>query len=261
VSQWWRDRLGVELGPAEVAITRVGRGLRRRSVEARRVRPARSDDARNWRDAVAALDAEVATAQWRNADLVVCPSDHFLHYDVLPWSDELRSEEEIHAFARHRLRETYGEGAESWMVALSVAWPGRRRLVAAIEQALVDALAELAERRHLRLAQVKPRFTALLDGCRRVLKEASFWFAAAEPGRLALARAEGGEWQSLASARDGEDAGQALFGLLVRESFAVDPNAAPRRIYAHQLSSVVAEKVTEAGWEIIPVNPRWNWNA
>ncbi|HKA42623.1 MAG TPA: hypothetical protein VKF40_11585 [Burkholderiales bacterium] len=261
MSQWWRDRLGVELGPAEVVIARVGRGLRRRSADVRRLRPPQSDDARDWREAVAALDAEIASAQWRNADLIVCPSDHFVHYDVLPWSDELRSEEEVRAFARHRLRETYGEGAEAWMVALSLAWPGQKRLVAAMEQALVEALAEVAVRHQLRLAEVKPRFTALLDGCRRALSEKSFWFAAAEPGRLALARAWDGEWQSLASTRDGGDAGQALCSLLVRESFAVDSEAATRRIYAHELPGAVAEKVGEAGWEIVPVSPRWNWSA
>src|SRR5262249_58195556 len=115
-----------------------GGGWGGRSADGGRRRPPQSDDARDWREAVAALDAEIASAQWRNADLIVCPSDHFVHYDVLPWSDELRSEEEVRAFARHRLRETYGEGAEAWMVALSLAWPCQNRLLAAMEHALLE---------------------------------------------------------------------------------------------------------------------------
>ncbi|MCC6532011.1 MAG: hypothetical protein IT531_05640 [Burkholderiales bacterium] len=257
MSPWWRERLPAELGPLEVRLGRVSRGSRKAAVSAAQRQLAPSGDPQDWRAALAALDELlVALKPAAGAGLEVRLSNQFVRYSMLPWSDELRSEAEVHAFARHRLRETYGGVADDWAVSLSAGWPGKPRLAGAIEQSLLDALAALAQRTRLKLASIEPRFSALADRRRRALKGARFWLAQSESGRIVLARADKGQWESLVSARDGGAPVTALLSLLAAERFAMDDDQASRRLYCDGFPAGDEAALAAAGWEIVPAQPR-----
>ena len=250
MSPWWRDALRAQLGPQRVQVLQPARRWPRRSPRSWEAALAPADDPQQWSGALAAAEAGLLElADTGAARLHVCLSNQFVRYTVLPWSDELRSESEVHAFAQHRMREVYGELAASWQIALSAGWPGVPRIAAAVERALLEALVELAARARLRLQAVVPHFSLLADSRRRELRGAAFWLAAAESGRLVLARSERGEWRSLAAARDAGAPVAALLALLAREGFGLAEAQIPRRVYVDGLSSAERATLADAGWE------------
>jgi len=238
------------LAPGAVSLRRVSRGPRRRTLVAREAAVEAVEDARDWRGAAAAFEAELAAAGWRNADLTVSLATDFVRFDIVPWSDDLEGEREVEAFARHRLQATYGEAAVAWRVALARGRPGCSRIVAAVEGELVDALAAIARRHGLRLAALRPGLVGLIDASLRGLGREGFWFAAAEPGRLALLRAANGQWAGIETVAAGSDPGQALLGLLARAAFDAGNAGEPRVVHVHGLGAAVATRLSEAGWQV-----------
>ena len=254
MSPWSRDTLRAELGPQRVALVRRHARWSRRPEARWESALAAGDDPQQWAGALAALDAGLAAlAHTRQAELHVTLSNQFVRYAVLPWSDDLRSETEVLAFARHRMRETYGEPAETWEIVLATGWPGVPRVAAAVERGLIEALVELARRAQLRLRAVAPHFGLLADSRRRELRGPAFWLAVVESGRIVLARSAHGEWLSLAAARDAGAPAATLLALLARECFGLDEAEAPKRIYVHGLDVAERSALGEAGWETVPL--------
>jgi len=252
VSPWWRERVHASVGPLRVELVRA-RGAASARASARTLVP--EGDLQDWHPALAELEAMLAgMSGMRGGELRVQLSNQFVRYAVLPWSDALRSEGEVLAYARHRLRETYGDLAQDWTIALAAGWPGRPRVVAAIEPALVTALGAAARRAGLRLAAVEPHFTALADRCRRRMRAKQFWLAASESGRVVLARASRGEWVSLATARAGGDPARALMAMLAREGLVAPAEPAPKQLYTAGMAPAHAAALADAGWQVVPLD-------
>jgi hypothetical protein len=254
VSPWSRDVLRAELRPQRVTLARMPCAWPQRSGERwESVLPV-AEDPRQWAAALEALEAGLGALEHsRPARLRVCLSNQFVRYALLPWSDDLRSESEVMAFARHRMRETYGDPAAAWEIVLAAGWPGVPRVAAAIERALLEALVALGRRAQLRLEAVEPHFGVLADSQRRRLHGEAFWLAAWESGRIVLARTERGEWCSLASARDADAPIPTLLAMLARESFGLDEARLSKRIYVHGAAAQERSALADAGWEAVPL--------
>ena len=114
----FRDEVAVFLAPSLVLLVRSRGGLTPKPLaeHAVQVEPANASD---WSAALAALDAEIGQSTWREANVRIVVSDHWVRHDVLPWSVELAKESERLAHARYLLSSTYGDVVEQWSVALS----------------------------------------------------------------------------------------------------------------------------------------------
>jgi len=197
VSPLWRDRIAVFIGPASVHLTRYARGLRPR--ETNRYALECGDDT-GWQSVVDTLRRALVTLAWQRADAHVAVSNQFVRFALVPDAGKLRNDAERSEAARHTLRSVYGEQAERWRVVLDHG--GSRSAVAAgIERELVDGVVATLAAAKLRAVSVEPLLATALNLCRREVGSEPTWFAVTEPGRIALAYLDRGEWQTIRSRR------------------------------------------------------------
>lgn len=194
----WRDHLHIALCPDRLVLLRMQRGLRPRPAAKLAMT---CDGGEGWECALAALAAETAKPEWQNADVTVILSNHFVRYQLLPWSDQLGSNEERAALARHCYGEVYGAAAAEWDLRWSEDQPGAPWLASAVESALLERLREIMQQAGLRLHSVQPYLMSAFNRWRKEFNGEWQWFVLGEPGRLCVAQIQGGSWRSIRSHR------------------------------------------------------------
>src|SRR5512143_3410684 len=84
----WRNHLYIALCPDRVVMLYIQRGLRPR-LGAKLEMPCEGEH--GWECTLAALAGVAANPEWQNADVTVVLSNHFVRYQLVPWSDQLSS--------------------------------------------------------------------------------------------------------------------------------------------------------------------------
>lgn len=204
MSPLWRDEVAVLLAPRQLVLTRMSRGLRPRCIADLR-RTVDASASLDWRPTLTALGSSLAEAEWQDANLRVVVSNHWARYAIVPWANDITSDEERLAHARICLANIYGNVADQWRVGLSHAAPGEARIACAVEGDLIDELNAQVAAHGLRLTSIQPQLVASFNGWRRKLEDASGWFVNIDAGALAAARLIDGGWDRVYSARIGTD--------------------------------------------------------
>jgi hypothetical protein len=194
----WRDRVAVFLGPRRVQLARETRGLRARPGLALSVSCGEGTGAA---PALEALGRALGKLEWKNADVDVTLSNHFVRLALVPGAAQAKGREERLAMARHALREVYGERAEDWRIALGPTGGKGPFVAAAMDADLLDRLTETLQAASLTPRSVQPFLVAAFNGCARSMSGSPAWLAAAESGRVCIAYFNGGEWKALRSQR------------------------------------------------------------
>lgn len=154
---------------------------------------------RLWRDEIHVTLGRGGAAELsglrRGARVTVVLSSHHARYALLPWSANLAREEEWLAFARFRLRDTYGAAAEGWEVRVSPGEPRASRVACAVERQLLEELRAVAGKAGVRLMSVQPSLMHAFNVRRSEFDREDGWLVSAEPGRLTLALIASRAWQ------------------------------------------------------------------
>jgi hypothetical protein len=137
---------------------------------------------------------------WQRADATVVLSNHFVRYAVVPWSEQLVSEEERQAWVSHQFTELYGEAAEPAQYRWSDGPPDAACAASAVERELISAIRAVFEPTSLRLRSIQPYLMAVFNQCRRQLKRGRTWIVVAERGRVCIAAISNGQWRAITSA-------------------------------------------------------------
>lgn len=218
MSRWWSDELRVALCPDRVALLRVRRRPWRRTVVAKALvscaAPANEAD---WAPAVGALETALADPAWRGAAATVVVSNHFVHYLLVPWSDEIADPAEELVLAQASFSRTFGEDAARWEIRVNPGPAGAPRVASAVPRGLLDGLTELSRRLPLRVRAIEPFLMTAFNGSLHRLKGRRFWFLAVEPGKACIAQIHGGRWESVHGRRIGKHWQSQLPLLLDRE--------------------------------------------
>jgi hypothetical protein len=150
----------------------------------------------SWGGPIDTLRAMLAEPASRKTYATVILSNHFVRYLVLSWSTELVTEAEELEYARARFVEVYGEAARDWVIRTSSAAAGARRLAAAADLALINALTRTLQASGVKLTSCQPALMAQFNGARsRIGNDA--WLVSAERTRLSIARIRDGQWHSV----------------------------------------------------------------
>lgn len=229
MSPSWRDRVRIVLRPDRVILVRLAGALTPR-VSAKEIVDCAGD---GWQPAVAALAGALKGAKWQRADATVILSSHFVRYLLVPWSDQLVTEEERAAWVRHSFTEVHGADAAQWEFRWSEEGPGRPQVASAVEQALPAAIREVFKASTLRLRSLQPYAMAAFNHWRRAMAGPERFFLLAEPGRLCLAALSQGQWRSFHSRRLGEAWQEELPRFLERELLLSEGEEAEPRVYFH----------------------------
>jgi hypothetical protein len=202
VSPIWRDEVALFLAPRRIALTRIGRGLKPKSVKDAEI-AVPDGNFSDWRPMIEALRSQLADEHWRDARARLVMSDHWARYVVVPWSDDLSTDEERTTHARACMANVYGEVVNQWRISESLAMPGLSRVACGIPEVLLADLKPLLQDAGLTLGSLQPQLIAAYNSWRHRLPDTQAWFVSIDEGVLAAARMLRGAWDRVYSARIG----------------------------------------------------------
>jgi len=151
------------------------------------------------------------------ARLSVLLSSHYSRFGLIAWSEHITTPEELRAYARACLEDTFGKSAEPWALSLSPEGAGLARIAVAVPQAFLDHLRSAVAALGLRLVSVQPYLMSAFNCFQKSLGDKDFLFVVAEPGRSTLLLARGGRWSAVRSLRI-SDSDAALRAMIARET-------------------------------------------
>jgi hypothetical protein len=221
------DRLCAFVAPGAVLAVRR-RGLRSRIVD-KRVFPVAASEGNAPAAAAATLAAALAELKPDSVRLIV--SNHFVHYALVPWRDDLKDADEEIAVARLGLVDTFGDEAGGWTIRLSDEAPGRAKVAAALAPDFLAALQQACSAAKLRMNSLQPYLTAAANAFRGHFdRDRSAWLALYEEGRLCLALIEQARWRWVRCMRAGDDWRQQLPDLVENEILLAGAEALPAQV-------------------------------
>lgn len=153
-----------------------------------------------WDGALAGLEALLKSRR-PGRDLDIRLSHHFAALHLLPPPPMRLGMEEMQGWLGERLAADFGAEAAAWRLAWQDVPPGRPVPVASLPADRYQALTDRVSAAGGRARRVAPWFVPAWAGHHRALGRGMAWLALAEPGRLALARVEGGRAVSLGLSR------------------------------------------------------------
>jgi hypothetical protein len=213
VSLLLRDRYVAVLSPERVAIVRRRRGWNG-DFDLQADAPCAAPTAAAAAEALAGL---LAQPQIGKGDLTVVLSNHFVHYLLVPWRDEVGNPTELAAFADICCDEVFGSASGGRVLLTSPEKASSPRLAAALDAAFMNTVRTVVAASPLRLVSVQPYLAAAFNRLRESLGRGDFLLVVAEPARSCLLVSTGGRWSSVRTTA-GEDAPQALAALVEREA-------------------------------------------
>ncbi len=169
-----------------------------------------------WDGALQALSGLLKDARPRGKVAVVL--SHFYARAQFMEPPPLRlTPAEMEGWIAGRLVESYGSEAASWRAVWQDVPPGRVLPVALMEGLRYDTLVRHLREAGLDVNRAEPWFSVAWNRHRRSIR-GDGWLALLEPGRLALARVQGGRPVSLRFAQTGAAPMEVLGALMARES-------------------------------------------
>ena len=192
---------------------------------------------------VAALGAVLDEHKGRKLELTLALSGGLARCLVLPWPAEVEDEDEGAVYARHQLKQVFGDLVDGWEVSFDADARGPQRLACGIERGLIAALRDAAKSRGARIASIQPLLVSVFNQCRRAVGSQPTLFFLAEPGRYHGASLERGEWRALRNGRLAAGAPQALAEALAREAALFGKPPARVLLYAPEHGELNGEAV------------------
>lgn len=200
MSRLWRDRLALAIAPDRIVLVRTHGRLRPRVVAKSIVAVPGVGTESGWQSALDMLAQIMQTdARWQRLDVNAVLSNHFVRYQLIPWSAVITSAEERAAYVRESFAQVYGDGMAQWAYAVSTTRRGAAWFASAVDQALLAQMEDAAGQAQSQLRSVVPYLMPAFNRARRALKEKDLWFVQAEQNKLLLMLITGGRWQAVSS--------------------------------------------------------------
>lgn len=170
-----------------------------------------------WSGALKVL-SELLAAGRPGARARVVLSHHFAPVYLLPATPLRLSHAELQGWARERLVAQFGESARNWLLVTQAEPQGDPFLVSTLPPERLSELNAVLSAAGVRAISLQPWLAVACNRHRASLGRGTAWLALAEPGRLTLARMQGGRFRTLRSALTGPDPVRDLADMITRES-------------------------------------------
>ena len=209
----------------------------------------------NWQTASSSLDALLhVTPVKPNMHLSVVLSSDFIRYQLLPAQQVSMSVTEKIAYAGVAFREIYGAETDGWKFKLHDTGFNQASLAAALDEAFLQKLQQVAQQHQTKLVSVQPYLMSAYNSCRIHLAKLSGYFVVAEANQFLLLNMLQGGLQNLRTRAAGSDWEQDLKKLLQRESILNVVNGKDVLVYA--LANQTIHPID--GWHVRRVNVKPN---
>lgn len=206
-----RERVLVGFSPERVSALSLTGMFRPRLIDRHAV-PLVGQRHDQWDKGMAALDSLFADPAWRDHDITVILSSHYVRHAVIPATHDLAEVERI-ALAKVVFHDIFGDLANDWTLRVSPVSGGKPTLSSGVPRGLLEGLQTLCSQAG-RLYSVQPGLMPVFNCVRRGIGRSAACLALVEPGRVTLASVENGQWQYVDS-RAGD--GSILPQLLLEE--------------------------------------------
>jgi Tfp pilus assembly protein PilN len=190
------ERLAIALCPDRIGIARKPAVWGRRPLSVLSI----ATGAEEWQPALDALAGWIETEEGKVASATVTVSNRWARFALMPWSDEVGSEDEEQALGRACLESAYGD-LNGWTLGLAQGRYGQPRIVCALETAFLQRLRSILREHDITCRGIWPYFLPALRQAQPLLLAAVGFLAVAESETVVLASARHGRWHSLRSAR------------------------------------------------------------
>jgi len=205
--------------------------------------------------ALAAFERELDQRALRRGTRLSCVvAGEGVRYRVVPWNDELASPLQRQVLAMNCFTEAYGDAARGWTLRQQPARHGAATLACALDAALLDRLAALAQARQLKLVSVQPALMHAYNLGRERIDAGLHWFVCIDGPWITLLLMSQGQpllVKSLSSSN--ADLGR----VLDREWFVlgVETPRCPVYVTRRALAAGAEHKPFGTGWHFVDLPP------
>lgn len=223
----WSDQIRIGFCADRIIWIRASGVLRRRVVEKLEIEVPASAGAPVWGASLESLKVKLATSVPKRTRISIVLANRLVRYVVVPWHPALMTREERLAQARHCFKETYGDIAAGWEVAMDDGGYGQPFLASAFDQQLLAGLREACK--GLSLQSVQPYLTLAYQQFRKTLRQQKAkvaYFGVVEPNDLGLIRMGQAGLAGVFNQRVIDDWQQVLRGLLLQAATEGDADSA-----------------------------------
>lgn len=261
MSPSWRDRLIAAIAPGQLQLQRLAPAWRGSRPLLAATADCKADESGNddvpaWSSPLTTLRETLRDPQWSGTTATVVLSDHFVRYLLVPWDEQLVTDEEQLAMVRHAFLSAYGTTAEAWSFRWDAPPPPAPRLACAIDSGLLSGLRETFADASLALVSIQPRLMASFNTHHRELpSRGDYWFLAEESGRICLAWLHDEAPNALYSQRVDADWADDLPELLARGLLLAGAGSAPGAVYLHLATPREFASELPGGWSLHPLQP------
>ena len=258
MSPLWRDRLTLAIAPQRIVLVRTHGWLRPQVVAKSIVDVPAAHPVGGWQAALDTLAHTLQTdAQWQGLAVNAVLSNHFVRYQLIPWSAQISNADERAAYVRASFAQVYGDSAAQWAYSVSNTRRGAAWFAGAVDQPLLTQLEDVLGQTQSPLGSTAPYLMPAYNQARRAIKEKDLWFVQVEQQKLLLLLILDGRWHAVSSHPVDADWPAQLPLLLEREWHLLGTGTMPRKLVITAPDTPPAT-LDEAGqWQVqrLPLRP------
>jgi hypothetical protein len=191
----WSERFVIGLWPHGVTIRNAIDGRSSGAVQAYWQNPV-DDESLPWQVSLSTLKHWITDIAPKRVRVDIVISDHFSHHLVLPWSQDLREDEEWLALAKARVDVTWGNG-ESWDVRIDRLRFGNSCLTCAMDRDLRTQLLTLERRPGVKVRSIQSNFTASFNDIAISVGTAATLIVVSERHSVTIGAVDAGIWRHI----------------------------------------------------------------
>lgn len=251
MSLLWPDHLLITLSPGQIELVHSS-GRFAPSIISKKLIPIEVAASGSHFDCLPHLEQLFEGVERRmNATIIL--SNHYVRYTIIPWSIELKGDQERLALAQVCLERIYGDVVNRWSIKVSEARFGQPALVSAIDIELFEILHALGDSTKVKIKSIQPRLMHVINQYVTNIQEPSFRLAMLEPHHLCMLSVQDEVCVDVKSLRIGEDWERELDIALSRESVVAVEQIKPYLVL-NGLGSVVSASTLNEKYILIPTD-------
>ncbi len=251
MSRLWRDQIQVFLAPERVDLVRTSKGIKPTQTAKTTAFCEFAHGAAAWQPALQQLEKNLINVA--RTDLTITLSNHFVRYVTLPPQAEIATPEEVKSYAQFRMRDIYAERMNSWALSVSEWDPITGAICAAIPQALMTQLDDMAARHQCKIKEIEPYMTSVFDRWQKLLSGTKIYFAVIETGRICVAILSNGIWHSIRNQRILHSTADELLAVLDQEAIFFGNKEAVEQVHLFAPEHPELTLPMNCGWNIVSI--------
>lgn len=223
----WFEQIRVGFCADRIIWVRASGVLRRRVLEKQEIEVSATNTLPAWGAALESLKTKLTTSAAKRTRISIVLANRLVRYVVVPWHPALMTQAERLAQARHCFKETYGDIADGWEVAMDDGGYGQSFMASAIDLQLLAGLRDACK--GMNLQSVQPYLTLAYRQFRKTLRRQKAkvaYFGVVESNDLGLIRMSQTGLAGVFNQRAGDDWRQTLQGLLLQAATEGDADPA-----------------------------------